>query len=147
MMTMDFKECTWSYLTDTPTFVHYKKYDAHICYWNGISLPRSLAIAIIGNFMYGIYPNKSQTTIIGSDIQRYYDNGWLDKSRYGHGIRSVIESIKIEGFSSTVIYVFMDKISSSLNEKNTFFPILKEKTSVERCLGWLSPEKILVVDE
>jgi hypothetical protein len=41
----------------------------------------------------------------------------------------------------------MDKISSSLNEKNTFFPILKEKTSVERCLGWLSPEKILVVDE
>ena len=65
----------WSYLSPKPIFVHHKKYDAHLVFWNGIVITKTYATMIIASKWMNIFFGNSQKEAAWDEYNRLYRLG------------------------------------------------------------------------
>lgn len=131
-------EQAWSNLTNTPVIVYHKRLDVYLAYWMGLSMTRSMAIAIAFEAATLFYVSpKCKQSIWNEFLQIYYSNG------FGHNKwnKRILEFKNNDDLAPELYFNYMREKFSALLERNKFDGLQDPKN----VLQWFTHEKISTV--
>jgi hypothetical protein len=136
-------EDTWSYLVDYPVTLYFSKYDQYVCFWRGIPMSRSMALAISANKMFNLRPSPVITMRACEEFKSLVDNSIIDTKKISSAvIPMLLEDVKDPNIRDLLIYL----VSKSISDDDNFFTSLKESFTHEECVNWFSEEKVFRIE-
>ena len=127
-------ELSWSMLDSRPVFARDERFDAHICFWNGIMMTRTYALIIVGSNWNNVFPTMSVKRAAWAEFVKLYGLGvFRDKDWDGY-----FDSARFDQH-----HLFLEK---QINSENTqFLKSLKTKYSSKEALSWFMNSRELVL--
>ena len=113
----------WSTMVNHPLCYYDPHYDAHMCAWAGIIIPRTVAMMLVSTKWLSLYPNDSQKSAVEREFQRLLAAGalkWSEGTPTYHNIMSIL---------NYKLYT---------NEE-TGFKHAKERVSAKQAMAWFLP--------
>lgn len=128
-------ELSWSLLDPKPLMVYNKKFDAHICCWNGVLMTRTYALIVVAYQWNNIMPSQAISHAAWKEFVKLYSLGVFGDVDWDH----YIEQTQYNTHHTYLI--------RQLNADNANFVNLKKQYTAPQALSWFMNTRQIVIGD
>lgn len=128
-------EVSWSLLDPKPVLARVEKYDATLCFWNGVVTTKKYGLILQAGVWNNISPTVSMKHAAWSEFIRLYGLGAFGSYNWDN-------FFKIKATESTHHTYLASRITANNPQ---FFTNLKQQYSAAEALGWFMNNKQIIL--